>query len=120
MPPHISLRAPRKLWRARRNILKAGSKKKKGIKFNYAVYVQQVLNDALPNFEITPKAMEIINIFPNHIFERIAMEASKQAQCNAESKIDTKEIQNAVLQVFQLGDLAIHSMRAGLTAVRRY
>ena len=64
--------------------------------------------------------MEILNVFLNHIFERIAIEASKQAQCNAESKIDTTEIQYAVLQVFQGGDLAMHSMWAGLTALRKY
>jgi histone H2B len=119
MPPHISLRTPTKFSRARRIILKAAKKKQNGIKLNYAVYVQQVLNEALPDMEITPNAMEIINIFLNYVFERIAIEASRQAQCNEESKINTKEIQNAVLQVFQRGDLALYSMRAGLTAVRK-
>jgi len=64
--------------------------------------------------------MEILNVFLNYIFERIAIETSKKAQCNGESKIDTIEIQNAVLQVFQRGDLAMYSMWAGLTALRKY
>jgi histone H2B len=120
MPSHLSLKASRKFWRARRIILKSSKKKGKRLKLNYAVYVRQVLNEVLPYIEITPRAMEILNVFLNYIFERIAIEASKQAQCNGESKIDTIEIQYAVLQVFQRGDLAMHSMWAGLTALREY
>jgi Core histone H2A/H2B/H3/H4. len=120
MPSHFSLKAPRKFWRARRIILHASKNKRKGIKINYAVYIQQVLNEVLPYIEITPKAMEILNVFLNYIFDRIAIEASKQAQCNGLSKIDAKEIQYAILQVFQRGDLAMHSMWAGLTAIRNY
>ena len=120
MPSHISLKAPRKIWRARRISVKSSKKKKKSLKLNYAVYIWQVLNELFPYIEITPKGMEILNVFLNYIFERIAIEASKQAQCNGESKIDTIEIQYAVLHVFQRGDLAMHSMWAGLTALRKY
>ena len=120
MPSHISLNAPTKFWRARRIILKSSKKKRKRLKLNYAVYIRQVLNEVLPYIEITPKTLEILNVFLNYIFERIAIEASKQAQCNRKSKIDTTEIQHAVLQVFQRGDLAMHSMWAGLTALRKY
>ena len=120
MPSHLSLKASRKFWRARRIILKSSKKKRKRLKFNYAVYIRQVLNEVLPYIEITPRAMEILNVFLNYIFERIAIEASKQAQCNGESKIDTIEIQYAVLQVFQRGDLAMYSMWAGLTALSKY
>jgi histone H2B len=119
MPSHISLKAPRKFWRARRIILKSSKKKRKRLKLNYSVYIRQVLNEVLPYIEIMPKGMEILNDFLNYVFERIAIEASKQAQCNGESKIDTQEIQCAVLQVFQRGDLAVHSMWAGLTALRK-
>ena len=64
--------------------------------------------------------MEIVNVFLNYVFERIAIEALQRAQCKGESKIDTQEIKYAVLQVFQRGDLAMHSMWAGLTALRKY
>jgi histone H2B len=120
MPSHVSLKASRKFWRARRIILNKSKKKSKRLKLNYAIYIRQVLNELLPYIEITPKAMEILNVFLNYTFERIAKEASKQAKFNGESKIDTKDIQYAVLQVFQRGDLAMHSMWAGLTALRKY
>jgi histone H2B len=120
MPSHLPLKAPRKFWRARRIILKSSKKKTKRLKFNYAVYIRQVLNEALPYIEITPKAMEILNVFLNYVFERIALEASKRAQRNGESKIDAIGIQYAVLQVLQRGDLAMYSMWAGLTALRKY
>jgi histone H2B len=120
MPLHVSLKASRKFWRAHRIISNKSKKKNRRVKLNYAVYIRQVLNETLPYTEITPKAMEILNIFLNYIFERIAQEASKQVQRNGESKIDTKDIQYAVVEVFQRGDLAIHSMWAGLTALRKY
>jgi len=120
MPSHISLKASRKLWRARRITIKSSKKKRNRLKLNYALYIWQVLNEVLPYIEITPKALGILNVFLNYIFEQIATEASKQAQSNGESKIDTIEIQYAVLQVFQRGDLAMHSMWAGLTALRKY
>jgi len=120
MPSHFPLKAPRKFWGARRIILKSSKKNRKRLKLNYAVYIRQVLNEVLPYVEITPKAMEILNVFLNNIFERIAIEASKRAQHNGESKIDTIDIQYEVLQVFQRGDLAMHSMWAGLTALRKY
>ena len=120
MPSHVSLKATRKLWRARRIIIKSSQKKRNRLKLNYAVYIWQVLNEVLPYIEITPKALEILNVFLNYILEQIATEASKQAQCNGESKINTIEIQYAVLQVYQRGDLAMHSMWAGLTALRKY
>lgn len=120
MPSHLPMKAPRKFWRARRIILKSSTKKRKRLKLNYAVYTRQVLNVVLPYIDITPKAMEILNVFLNYIFDRIAIEASKRAQRNGESKIDAIEIQYAVLQVFQRGDLAMYSMWAGLTALRKY
>jgi hypothetical protein len=118
MPPKVSTRLPSKLCRARRIILKARNKKKKAVKINYAVYAQQVLNGMFPDFEITPKAMEIVNIFLNYMCERIVVEASKGAQKNKPSVLGMKELQNAIIEVFPKGDMALHAMRAGIIAAR--
>ncbi|KAJ8349532.1 hypothetical protein SKAU_G00246620 [Synaphobranchus kaupii] len=58
---------------------KGGKKWRKSRKESYAIYVYKVLKQVHPDTGISSKAMGIMNLFVNDIFERIAGESSRLA-----------------------------------------
>ncbi|KAJ8251951.1 hypothetical protein COCON_G00212630 [Conger conger] len=52
---------------------KGGKKRRKSRKESYAIYVYKVLKQVHPDTGISSKAMGIMNLFVNDIFERIAV-----------------------------------------------
>ncbi|MEQ2211109.1 hypothetical protein XENOCAPTIV_026862, partial [Xenoophorus captivus] len=74
---------------------KGGKKKRKTRKESYAIYVYKVLKQVHPDTGISSKAMSIMNLFVNDIFEHIASEASRLAHYNKRSTITSREIQEA-------------------------
>ncbi|XP_076436187.1 uncharacterized protein LOC143275794 [Babylonia areolata] len=78
-------------------LLPAGDKKRKRKREeSYAIYIYKVLKQVHPDTGISSKAMSIMNILVNHMFERIAAEASRLAHYHKRSIIPSREIQTAV------------------------
>ncbi|XP_076436192.1 uncharacterized protein LOC143275799 [Babylonia areolata] len=78
-------------------LLPAGDKKRKRKREeSYAIYIYKVLKQVHPDTGISSKSMSIMNIFVNHMFERIAAEASRLAHYHKRSIIPSREIQTAV------------------------
>ena len=79
--PAKSTRVPKKGFK--KAVTKApkkdGKKRKRSRKQSYSVYVCKVLKQVHPDTGISSKAMGIMNLFANDIFERIAGEASRLA-----------------------------------------
>ncbi|KAJ7865518.1 histone-fold-containing protein, partial [Mycena leptocephala] len=59
---------------------------------------------------ISNKAMTILNSFVNNIFERIASEAPKLAQCSKEFAISSREIQTSIRLILPC-ELTRHAIR---------
>ncbi|XP_055421309.1 late histone H2B.L4-like [Bubalus kerabau] len=86
---------------------------------SYSVYVYKVLKQVHLDTGMSSKAMGIMNSFVNHIFERIAGEASCLVHYNKRSTITSREIQTAVCLLLP-GELAKHAMSEGTKAVTKY
>ncbi|VDO19054.1 unnamed protein product [Heligmosomoides polygyrus] len=94
-------------------------KKKHRRKESYSVYIYSILKLVHPDTGVSSKAMSIMNCFVNDVFERIAAEASRQAQYNKRSTISCREIQTAVRLVLP-GELEKHAVSEGTRAVTKY
>lgn len=81
--------------------------------------IKNVLKEYHPDIGISSEAMTIMNAFVNDMFDRIATESSRIAKENKKTTISCSEIQTAILEVLPR-DLAVHAMREGLMAMRRY
>ncbi|XP_076436189.1 uncharacterized protein LOC143275796 [Babylonia areolata] len=101
-------------------LLPAGDKKRKRKREeSYAIYIYKVLKQVHPDTGISSKAMSIMNIFVNHMFERIAAEASRLAHYHKRSIIPSREIQTAVH--FLLPDqLAKQADSEGIKALTKF
>ena len=86
---------------------------------SYSVYVYKVLKQVHLDTGMSSKAMGIMNSFVNHIFERIAGEASCLVHYNKRSTITSREIQTAVCLLLP-GELAKHAVSEGTKAVTKY
>ncbi|XP_012370354.1 histone H2B type 1-N-like [Octodon degus] len=98
---------------------KDGKKHKCSLKENYSVYMYKMLKQVHPDTGISSKAMGIMNLFVNDIFECIAGEASRLAHYSKCSTITSQEIQTA-MQLLLPGELAKHAVSEGTTAVTKY
>ena len=98
-----------------------GDKKKKTKrgKESYAIYIKRVLKQVHPDTGVHPKAMSVLNSMVNDLFERIAAEASRLAQCNKKPTITSREIETAVKLILP-GDLVKHAVSEGSKAVAQY
>ena len=98
-----------------------GDKKKKTRrgKPSYAIYVKRVLKQVHPGTGLHPKAMSILNSMNIDLFERIAAEASRLAQCNKKPTITSREIETAV-KLLLPGELVKHAVSEGSKAVAKY
>ncbi|XP_059966286.1 histone H2B type 1-L-like [Mesoplodon densirostris] len=121
MPGLVKSLAPKK--GSKKAVTKAqerdGKKRKCSRKESYSVYVYKVLNQGHPDPGIWCKAMGIMNLFVNDIWERIAGEASRLAHYNKHSTITSGEIQMAV-RLLLPGELAKHAVSGGTKAVTKY
>ncbi|CAG2122693.1 unnamed protein product, partial [Medioppia subpectinata] len=106
MPPQPSGKAVKKAGKAQKAV-RAGDKKKHRKKRNESF--------SPPDTGISSKATSIINSFVNHIFERIANEASRLAHYNKRSTITSREIQTAV-RLLLPGESAKHAVSEGTKA----
>ncbi|XP_041039901.1 histone H2B-like [Carcharodon carcharias] len=95
---------------------KGGKKWQRSRKESYPIYISKVMKQVHPNTGISSKAMSVMNLFVNDIFERIAGEASCLAYYNKRSTISSREIQTVVLP----GELAKHAMSERTKAVTKY
>merc|ERR1712172_38797 len=106
--------------KATKAVTKGDKKKRKGKrKESYAIYIYKVLKQVHPDTGVSSKAMSIMNSFVNHLFERIAAEASKLAHYNKSSTITSREIQTAV-RLLLPGELAKHAVSEGTKSVTKY
>ncbi|XP_065082279.1 histone H2B-like [Ochlerotatus camptorhynchus] len=120
MAPKTSGKAAKKSGKAQKIIVKGEKKKKRQRrKESYAIYIYKVLKQVHPDTGVLSKAMSITNSFVNDIFERIAAESSRLAQCNKRSTITSREIQTAV-RLLLPGELAKHAVSEGTKAVTKY
>uniref|UniRef100_A0A8D8LIT4 Histone H2B.2, embryonic n=1 Tax=Cacopsylla melanoneura TaxID=428564 RepID=A0A8D8LIT4_9HEMI len=72
------------------------AKRKRIRKESYGIYIHKVLKQVHPDIGVSSKAMIIMNMFVNDIFERIASESSSLVKVNKKSTITSQEIQTAV------------------------
>merc|ERR1712244_87683 len=98
---------------------KAGIKGHKKRKESYAIYIYKVLKQVHGDTGVSSKAMSIMNLFVNDLFERIAAEASRLAHYNKRSTITSREIQTSV-RLLLPGELAKHAVSEGTKAVTKY
>merc|ERR1712192_314997 len=106
--------------KAAKAVTKGDKKKRKAKrKESYAIYIYKVLKQVHPDTGVSSKAMSIMHSFVNHLFERIAAEASKLAHYNKRSTITSREIQTAV-RLLLPGELAKHAVSEGTKAVTKY
>ncbi|KAK3764057.1 hypothetical protein RRG08_046525 [Elysia crispata] len=94
-------------------------KRKRKRKESYSIYIYKVLKQVHPDTGISSKAMSIMNLFVNDIFERISAEASRLVHYNKRSTITSREIQTAV-RLLLPGELAKHDVSEGTKAVTKY
>ncbi|XP_076436193.1 uncharacterized protein LOC143275800 [Babylonia areolata] len=101
-------------------LLPAGDKKhKRKREESYAIYIYKVLKQVHPDTGISSKAMSIMNILVNHMFERIAAEASRLAHYHKRSIIPSREIQTAVHFLLP-GQLAKQADCEGIKALTKF
>ncbi|XP_072906286.1 histone H2B 7-like [Hemitrygon akajei] len=98
---------------------KGGKKRRRARRETYSIYVYKVMKQVHPDTSISSKAMSIMNLFVNDIFECIAGEASRLAHYNKRSTITSREIQTAV-RLLLPGELAKHAVSEGTKAVTKY
>ncbi|XP_075927290.1 histone H2B type 3-B-like [Petromyzon marinus] len=98
---------------------KDGKKRRHRRKESYAIYIYKVMKQVHPDTGLSSKAMSIMNLFVNDIFERIASEASRLAHYIKRSTITSREIQTAV-RLLLPGELAKHAVSEGTKAVTKY
>ena len=98
---------------------KGDKKKTRRGKPSYAIYVKRVLKQVHPGTGLHPKAMSILNSMNIDLFERIAAEASRLAQCNKKPTITSREIETAV-KLLLPGELVKHAVSEGSKAVAKY
>ena len=72
-----------------------------------------------PDTGVSSKAMSIMNLFINDIFEKIAAEAARLARYNKKPTITSREIQTAVRLILP-GELAKHAVSEGTKAVTKF
>ncbi|XP_069509782.1 histone H2B 1.2-like [Ambystoma mexicanum] len=94
---------------------KDGKKGKRSRKESYALYIYKVMMQGHPDTGISSKAMGIMNLFVNDIFERMAGEASRLAHYNKHSTITSREIRTAV-RLLLPGELTKHAASEGTKA----
>ena len=95
----------------------AGQRGPKKESFN--IYVYNVLKQVHPDVGISSESLSIMNSIVYNIFERIAAEASKQAESNKKGTITSREVQSAV-RILLPGELAKHAVSEGTKAVKKY
>uniref|UniRef100_UPI00398F496E histone H2B 1/2-like n=1 Tax=Pristiophorus japonicus TaxID=55135 RepID=UPI00398F496E len=99
--------------------VKGGKKCRKSRKESYSIYIYKVMKQVHPDTSISSKAIGIMNLFVNDIFERIAGEASCLAHYNKRCTISSREIQT-IVRLLLPGDLAKHTLSEGTKAVTKY
>ncbi|XP_060177744.1 histone H2B.9-like, partial [Lycium barbarum] len=85
----------------------------------YKIYIFKVLKQVHPDIGNSGKAMGIMNIFINDIFEKLAQETSKLARYDKKPTIMSGEIQTAVRLVLP-DELAKHAVSEGTKAVTKF
>ena len=98
---------------------KKGKKKAKKSVETYQIYIFKVLKQVHPDIGISSKAMSIMNLFINDIFEKLAQEAARLARYNKKPTITSREIQTSVRLVLP-GELAKHAVSEGTKAVTKF
>ncbi|XP_041050340.1 histone H2B 7-like [Carcharodon carcharias] len=92
---------------------------KKGAKESYSIYIYKMMKQVHLDTGIFSKAMSIMNLFVNDIFERIAGEASRLAHYIKRSIISSQEIQIFV-RLLLPSELAKHAMSEGTKTMTKY
>merc|ERR1712217_582718 len=95
---------------------KEGNRRRKKRKESFSVYISRVLKYVHPETKISVTAMRIMNSFVNHLFERIATEASKLVTYNKKSTITARDIQTSIRFLLP-GELSVHACCEGNKAV---
>ncbi|XP_027991358.2 histone H2B type 2-K1 [Eptesicus fuscus] len=95
------------------------SRKRSRCKETYSMYIYQVLKQVHPDIGISSKAMSIMNSLVNDVFERLAGEATRLAQCSGRTTLTSREVQTAV-RLLLPGELAKHTVSEGTKVVTKY
>ena len=92
-------------------------KKKRHETFN--LYIFKVLKQVHPEIGMSKRAMNIMNSFVHHTFDRIANEAGNIVKYNKKSTLDGRAIQCACKLVLP-GELSKHAETEANKAVNKY
>ncbi|KAM8932090.1 histone H2B type 2-K1-like [Lycaon pictus] len=95
------------------------SKKHSQRKETYSMYIYKVLKQVHPDIGISSKAMSIMNLFVNDVFQRLAGEAARLAQYSGQTTLTSRKVQTAV-RLLLPGELAKHAVSEGTKAVTKY
>ena len=120
MPPAASKKGEKKAGKA---ATAAGDPKcEKKRKESYSIYIYKVLKQVHPDTGISSKAMLIMNLVVNDVFERIAVESYKLAKYYTKATISSREIQTAVRLLLHPGgrELAKFAVSEGTKAITKY
>jgi histone H2B len=99
-----------------RQVKKPVQKKKKK-PHSYSIYIYKVLKELKPHQSITRKGMNIMNMFVDDMFKRIAKDAADLVIRSGRTVLLPIDIKSAVMLNLE-GDLAAHAINEGERALR--
>ncbi|XP_078405798.1 histone H2B type 1-H-like [Cetorhinus maximus] len=88
---------------------KCGKKRQRSRNESYSIYIYKMMKQVHPDTGISSKAVSIMNLFANDIFEHIAGEVFHLAHYNKRSTISSQEIQTTV-RLLLPSELAKHAV----------
>ncbi|XP_020384880.1 late histone H2B.L4-like [Rhincodon typus] len=99
--------------------VKSSKKRRKSRKESYAIYIYKVMKHVYPDTDITSKAMSIMNLLGNDIFERIMGRHCCLVHYKKCSTISSWEIQTTVCLLL-LGEPAKQATSEGTKALTKF
>ena len=105
--------------KAAKKVMGKPDKRSRKRKESYCIYIFKVLKKVNPQIGVSSKSMGILDSFVNDLFERLAGEASKQANLRKTSTLSSKAVQTPV-RLLLPGELAKHAVSEGVKAVTKF